>query len=588
MFSTLEKTFGPLGAEKKLAFKIEIEPSVPDSMYTDRQRLEQILKNLLSNAFKFTEKGQVTLHVSRLPDSRLSLAVIDTGIGVQKAQQEVIFEAFRQADGTTNRKYGGTGLGLSISRDLARLLGGSVEVESTPGEGSRFTLLLPETYDESRVQTAVPKVYSAPSTDLTAEISRPRSERPKPLPFTDDRENLESKDRVLLVIEDEPRFARILFDLGRENHYKCLVALSADEGLELARRHIPDAILLDMVLPDHSGLTVLDQLKEDAATRHIPVHIASAHDYMEKALQLGAIGYLLKPAKNEELKAAFAKFDSILAHKMKRVLIVEDDPLQRESMVKLIAGPDLEIVAVDLASKALDILRTTLFDCMVIDLKLPDMSGEQLLRKMTEQEGVATFPPVIVYTGRSLSREEEDQLRKYSRSIIIKGAKSPERLLDEVGLFLHSVEARFTPERKTMLKNMRNREDVFEGRKILVVDDDIRNIFALTAALEQKGAHIEVARNGKEALAKLKDEPRMDLVLMDIMMPEMDGYQATREIRKQKRFAKLPIIAVTAKATKNDRELCMEAGANDYLAKPIDLDQLFSVIRVWAPKLGRD
>ena len=419
-------------------------------------------------------------------------------------------------------------------------------------------------------------------------MAKPRVERAKLVPFSDDRGALASPGRTLLVIEDEPQFAQILFELAHELHYKCVVAQGAEEGLELARRLLPDAILLDIKLPDHSGLTVLDQLKENLATRHIPVHIASAHDYVEKALQMGAIGYVLKPAKRDELKAAFAKFESKLSQKIKRVLIVEDDTLQRESMVKLIADPDIEITAVALAKEALDALKKTVYDCIVIDLKLPDMSGEDLLKKMTEQEELASFPPVIVYTGRSLTRDEEDKLRNYSRSIIIKGAKSPERLLDEVSLFLHHVDSKLSPERQQILKTLRSREDRFEGRKILLVDDDVRNIFALTAALEQKGANIEVARNGKEALAKLKEYPLMDLVLMDIMMPEMDGYQATREIRKQKRFAKLPIIAVTAKATKNDQVLCMEAGADDYLAKPIDLHQLFSLMRVWIPKLGRD
>jgi len=586
VFTILEKSFDPLAKEKKLKFQIKIDPGVSETLLTDRQRLEQILKNLLSNAFKFTEKGQVTLHVSRSSDGRLSLAVIDTGIGVAKAQQEVIFEAFRQADGTTNRKYGGTGLGLSISRDLARLLGGSIEVESVPGEGSRFTLLLPETYDESRIEAASPKAYSSSST--TAAMVTPRAERVKPAPFSDDRGDLGSSGRTLLVIEDEPQFAQILLELAHELHYKCVVAQDAEEGLELAFSLLPDAVLLDMKLPDHSGLTVLDQLKENPTTRHIPVHIASVHDYVEKALQMGAIGYTLKPAKRDELKTVFAKIESKLSQKIKRLLIVEDNNLQRESIVKLIASPDIEITAVAFAREALEALKKTVYDCMVIDLKLPDMSGEELLKKMTEQEDLASFPPVIVYTGRSLSRDEEDALRKYSRSIIIKGARSPERLLDEVGLFLHSVESQLSPEGRQMLKTMRSREGVFEGRSILVVDDDARNIFALTAALEQKGANIEVARNGKEALAKLQEVPRVDLVLMDIMMPEMDGYQATREIRKQKRFAKLPIITVTAKATKNDQVLCMEAGANDYLAKPIDLHQLFSVIRVWAPRLGLD
>ena len=585
VFNSLEKTFEPLSQEKNLKFQIKIDPDVSQTMLTDRQRLEQILKNLLSNAFKFTEKGHVTLHVSRSSDGRLSLSVIDTGIGIPKAQQEVIFEAFRQADGTTNRKYGGTGLGLSISRDLARLLGGTIEVVSAPGEGSRFTLLLPETYDDSRIESASPKVYSSSSVDT---MVNPRVERVRPLPFSDDRGALQSPGRTILVIEDEPQFAQILLELAHELHYKCVVAQDAEEGLELAQSLLPDAILLDMMLPDHSGLTVLDQLKENPTTRHILVHIASVHDYMEKAYQMGAIGYILKPAKREALKAAFAKFESKLSQKIKRVLIVEDDKLQRESIVKLIANPDIEVTAVALAREALDALKKTVYDCMVIDLKLPDMSGEELLKEMTEQEEITSFPPVIVYTGRSLSRDEEDQLRKYSRSIIIKGAKSPERLLYEISIFLHSVDSRLSTESRQVLKTLRNSEDVFEGKKILVVDDDVRNIFALTAALEQKGANIVVARNGKEALTRLEENPLMDLVLMDIMMPEMNGFQATREIRKQKRFVKLPIIAVTAKATKNDQVLCMEAGTNDYLAKPIDLHQLFSVIRVWLPNLGKN
>ena len=592
VFNSLEKTFEPIAQEKNLKFQIQIDPDVSDTMVTDRQRLEQILKNLLSNAFKFTEKGQVKLHVSRSSDGRLSLSVEDTGIGVQKEQQEVIFEAFRQADGTTNRKYGGTGLGLSISRDLARLLGGSVDVESVPGEGSRFTLLLPEIYDETRIEAASPKVYSsASSTAVSGAISltemvKPGVARVKPVPFSDDRDALASPGRTLLVIDDEPQFAQILFELAHELRYKCVVAQDAEEGLALAQSLLPDAILLDIQLPDHSGLTVLDQLKEHPTTRHIPVHIVSADNYMEKAFQMGAIGYVQKPATRDALKDAFAKIESKLSQKIKRVLLVEDDKLQRESIVKLIADPDVEITTVAFARAALDALKKTVYDCIVIDLKLPDMSGEQLLKEMTEQAELVSFPPVIVYTGCPLSRHEVGQLRKYSPSIIIKRAHSPAKLLEEVSLFLHITESNLSPKTRQMLKT--GSTSVFEGKKILVVDDDVRNIFALTAALEQKGANIEVAKNGKEALAKLEGNPCMDLVLMDIMMPEMDGFQATREIRKQKRFAKLPIIAVTAKATKSDQVDCVEAGANDYIAKPIDLYQLFSLIRVWMPQLERD
>jgi len=594
VLSTLGKTFNPLAEEKNLQFHIKADPDIPETILTDRQRLEQILKNLLSNAFKFTESGEVSLQVSRNSDGKISFSVRDSGIGVEKAQQEVIFEAFRQADGTTNRKYGGTGLGLSISRDLARLLGGTVNVDSVPGQGSNFSLLLPEIYDESLIEAALPKAYSTSVANKNSQAApilyedKPRNERAKAPPFADDRDSLTSPGRTLLVIEDDPQFAQIIFDLAHEMKFKCVVAQDASEGLVLARSLLPNAILLDVHLPDHSGLTVLDQLKEDPKTLHIPVHIVSGQNHIEIALQMGAIGYILKPTTRDMLKAAFAKIELKLLQKIKRVLIVEDDTLQRESMSKLISDPGVEITAVALGQEALEALKKTIYDCMVIDLKLPDMSGEELLKKMTEQEGLNNFPPVIVYTGRSLSLDEEDHLRKYSRSIIIKGAKSPDRLLDEVSLFLHHVNSKISDEQLQTRQDVRSRENAFDGRKILVVDDDVRNIFALTAALEQKGAHIVIARNGKDALSKLQEDPRMDLVLMDIMMPEMDGFQATREIRKQKRFAGLPIIAVTAKATKNDQTLCMEAGATDYLAKPIDLHQLYSLIRVWMPKLGRN
>ena len=475
VFTLLGKTFNPLAKEKDLKFEIKVDADIPDRILTDRQRLEQILKNLLSNAFKFTEKGQVTLHVTRSSTGRLSFSVIDTGIGVHQEQQEVIFEAFRQADGTTNRKYGGTGLGLSISRDLARLLGGSVEVESSPGSGSRFTLLMPETYDEEAVAAPLPKAYTYTSSSPYYAKPDTQLERVRPVPFSDDRGNLGGDERTLLVIEDESQFARILLDLAHELHYKCVVAQDAEDGIALAHSILPDAILLDIMLPDRSGLTVLDQLKESSITRHIPVQILSAHNYMEKAMHMGAIGYVLKPAKRDQLKEAFAKFESKITQKIKRVLIVEDDKLQRESMTKLIAEPNLEITAVALAKDALNALENNTYDCMVIDLKLPDMSGEQLLKQMTEQESPEGLPPVIVYTGTSLSRDDEDRLRKYSRAIIIKGAKSPERLLDEIGIFLHSDESKLSPEHQQILQTMRGRDNVFEGKKILVFRSKWRN-----------------------------------------------------------------------------------------------------------------
>jgi CheY-like chemotaxis protein len=364
------------------------------------------------------------------------------------------------------------------------------------------------------------------------------------------------------------------------------VAHAADEGYELATRFIPDAVLLDMRLPDHSGLTVLQRLKERADTRHIPVHVISVEDRVEAALHMGAVGYAVKPTSRDELKQVFARLESKLTQTVKRILLVEDDDLQRDSIARLIGDDDIEITAVGFAQEALDLLREHIYDCMIIDLKLPDMLGNDLLKRMSTEE-IRAFPPVIVYTGRNLTREEETELLKYSRSIIIKGARSPERLLDEVTLFLHKVESTLSTERQRMLKTARSRDKVFEGRKILVVDDDVRNIFALTSALEHKGAIVEIGRNGREAIERLNEIDDIDLVLMDVMMPEMDGYEATREIRKDPRWRKLPIISVTAKAMKDDQERCLQAGSNDYLAKPIDLDRLFSLIRVWLPQVER-
>ncbi|MCQ4294229.1 response regulator [Pseudomonas stutzeri] len=590
----MKNLFLPQAMERSLQFSVELADELPASLFTDRQRLEQILKNLLANAFKFTEKGSVTLRVEPRGDDLLAFAVRDTGIGIAHEQQAVIFEAFRQADGTTNRRYGGTGLGLSISRELANLLGGQIEVQSTPGAGSTFTLVVPQSYSEARViEPAVAQPSSRPPVAVQpVEAPRRRDEQMPPshavaaplqrLP--DDRDTFPFKERCVLVIEDEPQFARILHDLAHELQYSCLLAQSADDGFDTAVQYKPDAILLDMRLPDHSGLTVLERLKENPATRHIPVHVVSVEDRKEAALQMGAVGYAMKPTTREDLKDVFSRLEAKLAQKVKRILLVEDDALQRESMSRLIEDVDIEITAVAFGAQALEQLRDTVFDCMIIDLKLPDMDGSELLERMAKED-ICSFPPVIVYTGRNLTRDEEAALLKYSRSIIIKGARSPERLLDEVTLFLHKVESDMPPERQKMLKSARSREKAFEGRKILVVDDDVRNVFALTSALEQKGALVEIARNGLEAIDKLQHDVGIDLVLMDIMMPEMDGFTAMQEIRKDVRFAKLPIIAVTAKAMKDDQDRCLSAGANDYLAKPIDLDRLFSLIRVWLPKV---
>jgi CheY-like chemotaxis protein/signal transduction histidine kinase/CHASE3 domain sensor protein len=578
---SLKTTFSPLAGQKKLSFEVTVEAGTPASFFSDRQRVEQILKNLLSNAVKFTESGRVSLVVSG-KDGQLAFAVQDSGIGIRSDQQQLIFEAFQQADGTTSRRYGGTGLGLSISRDLAALLGGSISVQSAEGKGSTFTLVLPQQWR----QPDLPQQIAAPVRAGAASPAALPATLPVSVPvFPDDRHKAPG-GRLVLAIEDDPAFASILYDLAHELQYGCLIAHGAEDGFSLATQFVPDAILLDMNLPDRSGLSVLQRLKQNPKTRHIPVHVVSAQERTEAALQLGAIGYAIKPTTREQLKDVFKKLEDKLTQKVKRVLLVEDDALQRDSVTRLIGDDDVEITAVETGAEALALLASTVFDCMIIDLKLPDIQGNELLRRMSTED-ICSFPPVIVYTGRNLTREEETDLLRYSRSIIIKGARSPERLLDEVTLFLHKVESELSAERQSMLQTSRSRDRVFEGRKILVVDDDVRNIFALTSALEQKGVQVEVGRNGFEAIAKLEEISDIDLVLMDVMMPGMDGLEATRRIRRDPRFQKLPIIAVTAKAMKDDQDQCLAAGTNDYLAKPLDLDRLMSLLRVWMPALER-
>jgi len=574
----------PVASQKSLAFDAVVEPGVPDRLHTDPQRLGQILKNLLSNALKFTERGAVSMRVTARPDGQVAFAVRDTGIGIAPQQQGLIFEAFRQADGSTHRKYGGTGLGLSISRDLARLLGGDISVESTPGEGSQFTLTLPAEYPGPAAGR--PDRTPSPPPVVPAELPPPAA-RDDGAP-EDDRERLSPASRLILVIEDDPRFAAILRDVAHELGFQCVVAPTAAEGLQAAATYRPSAILLDVNLPDHSGLGVLDQLKRSATTRHIPVHMMSVTDYRQEARGLGAVGYALKPVKRDELAEAFRRLEERFTQNTRRVLVVEDDARQRESIRLLLGHADVQITDVANAADALAQLQATTFDCVVMDLNLPDLSGYQLLERMSEQDEVS-FPPVIVYTGRSLTRNEEQDLRRFSRSIIIKDARSPERLLDEVTLFIHQVESALPSESQRMLKAVRDRDAALEGRRILVVEDDARNIFALSSVLEPRGATIEIARNGREALEVLDrglggTGPAADLVLMDIMMPEMDGFTAMREIRKREGLKKLPIIALTAKAMKDDQEKCLAAGANDYIAKPLDVEKLLSLVRVWMPR----
>jgi CheY-like chemotaxis protein/signal transduction histidine kinase/CHASE3 domain sensor protein len=577
---SLSRTFEPIAKERNLRFAVRLAPSTPVAIESDAQRVEQILKNLISNAIKFTDTGEVVVDVDAR-DERITFAVRDTGIGIPKAQQAIIFEAFRQADGTTNRKYGGTGLGLSISRELARLLGGDIGVASEVGKGSTFTLFLPRVYVAVAVPAApfepapAPPAPTPPPPSANGDAGEPSDPADAPV---------EPGQRVVLAIEDDQAFARILVDVAREAGFHCLVATTAQRGFAIAKKSRPTGIILDMKLPDHTGLSVLDRLKRDPATRHIPVHVVSASDYATTALAMGAVAYLIKPVEREQLVQAFRTLEARSAHRVRRVLVVEDDAALRDSVAKLLGRGDVEIATAASVADALALLREKTFDCIVTDLGLPDQSGYELLETMATQEP-NSVPPVIVYTGRALTAEEEQRLRKYSRSIIVKGARSPERLLDEVTLFLHQVESELPPDQRRLLAQARHREALFEGRTILVAEDDVRNVFALTSLLEPKGAHVAIARNGKEALAALAREPRVDLVLMDLMMPEMDGLEATREIRKDPRWSRLPIIALTAKAMRDDQERCLAAGANDYLAKPLDIEMLLSLLRVWMPKV---
>jgi CheY-like chemotaxis protein/CHASE3 domain sensor protein len=588
MTSDLRQLFQPVADERKLNFEITVADDCPALVETDRQRLEQILKNLLSNAFKFTETGGVRLAIAPAGADSVSFSVTDTGIGVPREQQLSIFEAFRQADGTISRKYGGTGLGLSISRELSRLLGGAITLESKVGEGSTFTITIPSTYDPAHVaaREQPAPVEAAPS--AAAAPARARRSAPLLQTVDDDRDQLAGSRRVLLVVEDDDKFAAIVRDLSRELGFQSLVAGTAEEALKLARKFKPSAVVLDVGLPDESGLMVLDRLKRDDATRHIPIHVISAADHSQTALSLGAIGYLVKPVKRADLAEVLKTLQEKLTSTVRRVLIVEDDAVQRDAVGKLLSSGDVETVGVGTAAECLEQLKQQTFDCMVLDLSLPDASGFSLLETLS-QSGDHAFPPVIVYTGHDLSADDEQRLRRYSSSIIIKGAKSPERLLDEVSLFLHQVVSELPAEQQKMIKKARNRDAVLEGRRVLIVEDDIRNVYSLTNVLEPRGAVVEIARNGQEAieaLARSAENPSgaIDLVLMDVMMPVMDGLTATRQIRDDARWAKLPILMLTAKAMPDDQERCIAAGANDYMAKPIDVDKLLSLVRVWMPR----
>ncbi|MGA1834325.1 response regulator [Rhizobium wenxiniae] len=587
--NNLRQVFEPIAKDKALGFEIDIAPECPAVIETDLQRLEQVIKNLLSNAFKFTERGKVNLAVSRTGDGQIAFGVTDTGIGIAPEQQRRIFEAFHQADGTISRKFGGTGLGLSISRELVRLLGGTIHIKSLEGHGSTFTITLPLAYDPAIVAPRAPIGNAVPAAGVAAPAAttQPAAQLSRAI-VEDDRALPSDERRILLVVEDDQTFAAILRDLAREMGFRSLVAGTAQDALNLAQQFMPSAIVLDVGLPDQSGLSVLDRLKRDVRTRHIPIHIVSGDDYAETALSLGAVGYMLKPVQREQLVEVLRKLEAKLTQGVRRVLIVEDNEVQREAVAKLLTSHDVETVSAGTAAETLALLKDQTFDCMVLDLSLPDASGYSLLETIS-QDDTHSFPPVIVYTGRMLSSDEEEKLRRYSKSIIIKGAKSPERLLDEVSLFLHQVVSELPDEQQKMIRKARHRDALLEGRRILIVEDDVRNVYALTNILEPRGALIQIARNGQEALDSLEkssadDATKIDLVLMDVMMPVMDGLTATRAIRKNADWKKLPIITLTAKAMPDDQQRCIDAGANDYMAKPLDVEKLLSLVRVWMPR----
>jgi len=597
----IKLNFARLVKEKGLTMKVDLDKNIPSSIKTDSQKFDQIIKNLIFNASKFTDKGSVDVLIHRpledtdlsrsglLAEKAIAVSVIDSGIGIPEEKQQEIFEAFQQADGSTSRKYGGTGLGLSISRELSKLLGGEIQLESTVGQGSTFTLYLPEDGPEilpaSEAEKAVVKNLSAKSKALTVEDMQEKVRSTAPQ-IPDDRKHIKPEDNSILIIEDDPIFAKILIKQCRENGFKCLTAQTGQEGLKLAADRIPKAIILDIRLPETDGWEVMDELKSNPNTSHIPIHVMSSEDNLEDAFSKGVVGTLNKPVSKEDLNKALSNIKSFVNRKKKTLLIVEDNEMQIKAIKKLIGSKDVKILEAGSGEEAITLLKSAPVDCMILDLKLPDISGFELLDKLDEMEEIDT-PPVVVYTGKDLSKAELAKLEEHSETVIVKGGKSEERLLDETALFLHQVIKKMPKPKQAMLSNLYDKDSMFDGQKILVVDDDMRNVFAISKILKQKGVVVLKAENGKKALMHLEENNDIDLILMDIMMPEMNGYETIRRIRDPKSKIKnndVLIFALTAKAMKKDREKCIEAGANDYLSKPVDTEKLFSMMRVWLYK----
>jgi HAMP domain-containing protein/signal transduction histidine kinase/DNA-binding response OmpR family regulator len=592
LLEMIARPFRHEAEHRRLDFEIETDPTLMRNIVTDSKRLQQVLKNLLSNAFKFTEHGSVRLSVSVASGgwsdghpvldraaSVVAFEVADTGIGIPAEKQRIIFEAFQQADAGTSRKYGGTGLGLAISRELAGLLGGEIQLRSTPGVGSTFTLYLPQTYvgPSTGVNISDRRASQASS---PLQLTSANASEPAPEQVPDDRETLQPNDPVLLIVEDDPHYARVLCDLAHDKGFKVLVAARGSEALTLVREFHPTAVSLDVFLPDMLGWTVLNHLKQDPATRHIPVQILTLDEDRQHGLSRGAFSFVTKPTTREGLETAFSRIKQYATPRLKRLLVVEDDPAEQLSIRELLGYRDIEVLVAATGAEALDAITKEPPDCMVLDLRLPDMSGFEVLERMRDTPELNDLP-VVVFTGKDLSSEEDARLHSLARSVVVKGVESPERLLDETALFLHRVVADLPAEKQKMLDRLHRSDDALIGRKVLVVDDDVRNIFALSSVLERRGMVVLTAGTGREAISTLASTPDVAIVLMDIMMPEMDGYETMQVVRQNPNFRRLPMIALTAKAMKGDREKCLEAGASEYLAKPVNTEQLLSALRMW-------
>jgi len=612
----VQTTFRHISENKNLRFSIDVDEKLPESLETDAQRLNQILKNLLSNSFKFTEKGEVKLRIYEathnwkqgnpsLDTARRVVAfeIKDTGIGIPRDKQNIIFEAFQQAEGSTSRKYGGTGLGLSISRGLADLLGGSIELSSEVGAGSIFTLFLPIEYDPSITTTRREKQSSRKVSEyMLAESSGSRDDVAlQSVPTIkvgddldvlneiindvgDDRNNILSTDKVVLVVEDDINFGKIMLEKAHEMDLKAVIATNFSEVFDLTNKYNPIAITLDVKLPDASGWRILDLFKNDINFRHIPVHLISGEENYLLAMQRGARSFHLKPLSTEALSTLFTDITQYNDRKVKKLLVVEDNELDSSQIAKILDNGELVTIEItDSGLKALELIKENKYDGIIIDFMLPDIDG---LKFVTEISAIKKMQmtPVIIYSAKDFAPRERMKLKQYANRILLKDVNSLDLLLEETVMLLHLNHKKLLPEKRKLIENLRSKKDVLSTKTILVVDDDVRNLFALTTAFEKYNIQTITAESGQEAMNILSEKPNIDMVLMDIMMPEMDGYETTQKIRREHKNTTLPIIAVTAKAMKGDREKCIEAGASDYITKPLKIDQLLSLMRVWLYK----